>query len=122
MSALHKPATFIEEVREWVPGADCACFPPLDPSAFHGTASLRLINLSPSGFLACDEGGFAVGDLISLALPGLGSVRAQVARRGEGRLEGRFLDRDFLRLRFLNGLRASDGDPRFVSAMRCGAR
>jgi len=105
MSALQHPEMFADRTSTWRPGPDRSGFPALVPQAWTEVKSLRLTNLSPSEFIAWDEGEVDIGAIVSLDLPGLGRIRAQVMRREQSRVYGRFLHSDCLRLRFVNGLR-----------------
>lgn len=104
MSALQKPDIFADRARVWPSHMDGGPFPAVAPSAWAPPKPLRLINLSPSGFIACDGGGLELGETISLDLPGIGPICARVVRRERHHVYGRFMHSGCLRLCFVNGL------------------
>lgn len=117
MSALHNPEMFADRACAWAPGMARGAFPALVPPTWVEAKPLRLVNLSPSGFIARDDGGLEVGEMVSLDLPGIGAICAHIVRRDRGRIHGRFMHSGCLRLLFVNGLQRS-GDIWQVSATR----
>jgi len=101
MSALPAAAQFAEATR------------PLAPLA------LRLTKLRPTGFSAEGVCPLECGE-IGIDLPGLGRCTARIDRDADGRVEGRFVDRQDLRFLFLNGAPAAGAIAAFSPAAPTG--
>lgn len=56
----------------------------------NGVETLQIVNISASGFMARTEGSFAEGDIISVRLPVVGSVAAEIRWALGGRVGCRF--------------------------------
>jgi hypothetical protein len=59
-------------------------------SPAHGAVQIQIVNISALGFMARTEGDFAVGDVVSVRMPVVGTIQAEIRWSLGGRIGGQF--------------------------------